>query len=93
MSSEKPSEKSSEKSAESSKPWDARLREAANHLSSQVEDDLRTLVTYVNDQVVPDVRRNGSVALRAAAAEFSRLAQRVEDANRKSQPPASKPKP
>ena len=72
----------------SAKPWDERLREAANQISTQVEDDLRSLVTYVNDQVVPDVRRNGSVALRAAAAEFSRLAQRVDDANRKGPPTA-----
>ena len=68
-------------------PWDARLRDAATNLSTQVEDDLRSLVTYVNDQVVPDVRRNGSAALRAAAAEFGRLAQRVDDANRKAAPP------
>ena len=76
-------------------PWEARLREAASQISTQVEDDLRSLVTYVNDQVVPDVRRNGSVALRAAAAEFSRLAQRVDDANRKAPPAAAKatPKP
>ena len=78
----------------SKQPWDARIREAATHLSAQVEDDLRSLVTYVNDQVVPDVRRNGSAALRSAAAEFSRLAQRVDDANRKAAaPPTPKAKP
>ena len=71
-------------------PWETRLREAASQISTQVEDDLRSLVTYVNDQVVPDVRRNGSVALRAAAAEFTRLAQRVDDANH---PPPAKPAP
>lgn len=65
--------------------WDKRIREAAEH----VEDDVRRLVTYLNDEVVPDVRRNGSEALRAAATELQRLAQRMEDSNRK--PPSPPP--
>ena len=64
------------------KPFEARLREAAAH----VEDDLRGVVTYINDDVVPDVRRNGSTALRFAAAELRKLAERMDDANRKTPP-------
>ncbi len=63
-----------------------KLREAAAH----VEDDLRRLITYVNDEVVPDVRRNSSAALRSAAAEIDRLARRMEEANR-TPPPPTKP--
>lgn len=60
---------------EPAKPvWEDRLREAGAH----VEEDLRRVVAYLNDEVVPDVRRNGSVALRAAAAELGKLAERME---------------
>ncbi len=70
-------------------PWDARLRDAAMQVTGHVEDDLRRLVTYINDEVVPDVRRNSSSALRAAAAEFGRLAQRMEDSNKPGAKPAA----
>lgn len=43
-----------------------------------MEDDLRRVIAYINDEVVPDVRRNGSEALRAAATELGRLAERME---------------
>ena len=55
--------------------WEQQLREAA----TRVEEDLRHVVTYINDEVVPDIRRNGSEALRAAAAELQKLAQRMDD--------------
>ena len=66
------------------KPIEDRLRAAASH----VEEDLRRVVTYLNDEVVPDVRRNGSEALRLAAAELRKLAERMDDANRRTPPPA-----
>ena len=37
------------------------------------------MMTYINDEVVPEIRRNGSEALRAAAAELQKLAQRMDD--------------
>ncbi len=71
-------------------PWDARLRAAATKVeaaatnaATNVEEDLRRLINYVNDEVVPEVRRNGSSALRTAATELQQLAQRMEDHNRK----------
>jgi hypothetical protein len=69
-------------------PIEQRLREAASH----VEDDVKRLIAYFNDEVVPDVRRNGSAALRYAAAEIDRLARRMEEANR-TPPPPPKPEP
>jgi hypothetical protein len=57
------------------KRWEQQLREAA----ARAEEELRRVVTYINDEVVPDIRRNGSQALRAAAAELQRLAQRMDD--------------
>ena len=60
----------------------SRVEAAATQVGSVIEQDLRKLVTYVNDEVVPEVRRNGSSALRAAATELQRLAQRMEDATK-----------
>ena len=68
-------------------PWETRLREAASH----VEQDLRRVVTYINDEVVPDVRRNGSEALRSAAAELHRLAERMDSSNRHPPTPPREP--
>ncbi len=67
--------------------WESRVREAAGH----VETDLRKLIDFVNDEVMPDVRRNGSSALRSAAAEFEKLAMRMDQSNRGA-PPPSEPK-
>jgi hypothetical protein len=74
--------------------WEQQLRDAAAHL----ETDLKKAVKYINDEVVPEVRRNGSEALRAAAAELHRLAQRMDDHARKTSaapppPPEDAPKP
>lgn len=72
------------------RPWEQRLHEAG----TRVEEDLRRFVTYFNDEIVPDVRRNGSEALRSAAAELNRLAERMDDKARKTPPPPpGEPKP
>jgi hypothetical protein len=55
--------------------WEQQLRDVAKH----AEEDLRRVVTYINDEVVPDVRKNGSQALRAAAAELHKLAERMDN--------------
>jgi Arc/MetJ-type ribon-helix-helix transcriptional regulator len=55
--------------------WEQQLREAA----ARAEEEVRHVVTYINDEVVPDIRRNGSEALRAAAGELQKLAQRMDD--------------
>jgi hypothetical protein len=68
---------------ESKRKWEQQFREAATHL----EEDLRRFSKYINDEIVPDVRRNGSEALRAAAAELHKLAQRMDDHARRTPPP------
>ena len=69
--------------------WDQHLREAGE----RIEEDLKRLVTYLNDEVVPDVRRSGSSALRSAAAELHRLAEQVDDRRGSTPPtPSSEPK-
>jgi hypothetical protein len=47
------------------RPWEQRLHEAG----TRVEEDLRRFVTYLNDEIVPDVRHNGSEALRRCRVE------------------------
>ena len=69
------------------RPWEQQAREAATHL----EEDLRRFTTYFNDEVVPEIRRNGSAALRDAAAELRKLAQRMDDYGRKTPPPPPPP--
>lgn len=55
-------------------PWQDRLHETA----ARVEEELRNLTTYLNDEVVPDVRRYSSEALRTAAIELHKLAQKMD---------------
>src|SRR6266550_8319765 len=71
------------------RPWEQQLRDAAAHL----ETDLKNVVKYLNDEVVPEVRRNGSDALRAAAAKLHRLAQRMDDHARSTTAPPPQPPP
>ncbi|QHN04674.1 hypothetical protein FTO74_15895 [Granulicella sp. WH15] len=66
-----------------SKSWEQRLREAGE----SVETDVQRLIGYINDEVVPDIRRYGSEALRVAANELQRLAQRMDDARPPQNPP------
>jgi hypothetical protein len=68
--------------------WEQRLHAAG----ARVEEDLRSLIDYFNDEVVPSVRKNGSEALRSAAEEMNRLAQRMDErAGRKSRTPPPQP--
>jgi hypothetical protein len=70
-------------------PWQDRIHETA----ARVEDELRGLATYINDEVVPDVRRYSSDALRKAAVELHKLAQRMDDERGKNPPPPGTPHP
>ncbi len=73
---------------EPKRPWEQKLRDAVTHL----ETDLRDVVNYVNDEVVPEVRKNGSEALRVAAVELHKLAQRMDDHARRTASPPPPPK-
>jgi hypothetical protein len=61
---------------EPKQPWEARVTETA----SRVQEELRRVVRYIDDEVVPEVRRNGSSALRSAANRLQQLAQHMDDA-------------
>lgn len=63
--------------------WEQILRDAG----ARAEDDLGRLIQYINDEVVPEVRRDGSQALRRAAAEMQKLAERMDARAKSSKPP------
>ena len=82
----------SSKRAESSRRlWEQRLNEAG----SRIEEEVRRVVQYINDEVVPEVRSNGSDALRSAAAELKKLADYMDSrkASAPPRPPKDVPKP
>ena len=54
-------------SEEPKRPWEQRLQDAG----TRIEEELRRLTAYLNDEVVPDVRRHGSHALRAVHCEVN----------------------
>ncbi len=58
------------------RPFDQRLQEAAK----RAEEELRRFVNYLDAEVVPEVRRNSSTALRAAATRLQKLADGMDDA-------------
>jgi hypothetical protein len=44
----------------------------------RIEEEVRRVIAYLNDEVVPEVRRSSSVALRSAAQRLSQLAERLD---------------
>ena len=49
----------------------------------RVEEEVKKVITYLNDEVVPQVRRSSSEALRTASEHLNRLAEHL-DRSRKS---------
>jgi hypothetical protein len=44
----------------------------------RMEDEVKRVIAYLNDQVVPQVRQNSSSALRCAAEQLGRLAEHLD---------------
>ena len=44
----------------------------------RVEEEVKKVIAYLNDEVVPQVRQNSSQALRIAADQLKRLAERLD---------------
>jgi hypothetical protein len=70
---------------EPKRPWEERVTEASARLRDEVQDELKRVVRYIDDEVVPEVRRNGSSALRAAAIRLQKLAEHIDDSKASSQ--------
>ncbi len=54
--------------------WEQAIEDTA----VKAEAEVRRVIAYLNDEVVPEVRRDGSRALRTAANELVKLAERME---------------
>lgn len=59
-----------------------KVDEHLGDVSGRVEDDVKRVIAYLNDRVVPEVRENGSKALRVAAEQLTRLADHLEKTRR-----------
>lgn len=53
-------------------------RKLDEHFGERVEDEVKRIISYLNDRVVPEVRQNSSKALRVAAEQLNRLAEHLE---------------
>ena len=59
---------------ETKRPWEQKLEDAG----VRAEEEVRRVVTYINDQAMPEARRNSSLALRTTAVQLEKLARRME---------------
>ena len=56
-------------------------RKVDEHFSDAIpkaEEELKKVITYLNDEVVPQVRQNSSQALRVAADQLTKLAEHLD---------------
>jgi hypothetical protein len=58
--------------------WNGKIHET----TEKAEEELKRLIAYLNDEVVPDVRRHSVAGLRSAAEALQALAQKMEENGR-----------
>lgn len=60
-----------------------KVEEKFTEARPRIENEVKRVIAYLNDEVVPEVREGSSRALRAAAAQLSKLAEHLDNgANR-----------
>jgi hypothetical protein len=65
-----------------------KIDERINDTRPRMEEELRRVIAYLNDEVVPQVRRNSTDALKIAAEKLTKLAEALER-GKGQQPPAA----
>lgn len=55
-----------------------KVDEQMGGISDRAEEDVKRVIAYLNDRVVPEVRQNSSKALRRAADQLTRLADHLD---------------
>ncbi|HEV2464726.1 MAG TPA: hypothetical protein VGT04_13055 [Acidobacteriaceae bacterium] len=55
-----------------------RVEDSFNEAKPRVEEELKRVITYLNDEVVPEVRQSSSKALKIAAEKLTKLAERID---------------
>ena len=71
--------------ANATSPFESFGRKVDEHLNSfspRIEEEARRVIDYLNDEVVPQVRRHSSQALRIAAEHFEKLARHLDENQR-----------
>jgi hypothetical protein len=58
---------------------DRKNRTSFEDMGRKVDDEVEKLITYLNDEVVPQVRQHSSRALRIAADKMARFADYMEE--------------
>jgi division protein CdvB (Snf7/Vps24/ESCRT-III family) len=56
-----------------------RVDEHFNQAMPRIEAELKKVIAYLNDQVVPQLRQESAQALNAAADQLRKLAQQLDD--------------
>jgi hypothetical protein len=52
-----------------------------NQGAPRIEDELKKLIAYLNDQLVPQLRQESAQALHSAAEKLRKLAEQLDDRN------------
>lgn len=55
-----------------------KVDETLNKAVPRAEEELKKVIAYLNDEVVPGVRQNSSKALRIAADQLTKLAEHMD---------------
>jgi predicted DNA-binding protein (UPF0278 family) len=55
-----------------------KIDETVNKTAPRVEEELKKVIAYLNDEVVPKVRENSSKGLRVAADQLTKLAEHLD---------------
>ena len=55
-----------------------KVEEKFNQTMPRVEEELKKVIAYLNDEVVPGVRQNSSKALKIAAEQLTKLAEHID---------------
>jgi hypothetical protein len=56
-----------------------RVDERFNQVRPRVEEELKKVIDYLNDQIVPQLRQDSAQALRSAADRLRKLAEQMDD--------------
>ncbi len=56
-----------------------KVDERFNQAMPRVEEELKKVIAYLNDQVVPQLRQDSSQALHSAADRLRKLAEQLDD--------------
>jgi len=61
------------------------LNEQLNDAGDQIQQELKRVIRFIDEKVVPEVREQGSIALRDASQRLSKLAEHLDSLKSKPQ--------